>query len=27
VQQYRPVVQYVPAGTYTRVKPTCTQGC
>lgn len=27
VQQYRPVVQYVPAGTYTRVKPTCTKGC
>lgn len=27
VQQYRPVVQYVPAGTYTRVKPTCTNGC
>ena len=27
VQQYRPVVQYVPAGTYTRVKPTCTHGC
>lgn len=27
VQQYRPVVQYVPAGTYTRVKPTCTSGC
>ena len=27
VQQYKPVVQYVPAGTYTRVKPTCTQGC
>ena len=27
VQQYKPVVQYVPAGTYTRVKPTCTTGC
>ena len=27
VQQYKPVVQYVPAGTYTRVKPTCTSGC
>jgi hypothetical protein len=27
VQQYRPIVQYVPAGTYTRVKPTCTHGC
>lgn len=27
VQQYKPVVQYVPSGTYTRVKPTCTSGC
>lgn len=27
VQQYKPVVQYVPAGTYTRVKPTCSHGC
>lgn len=27
VQQYKPVVQYVPAGTYTRVRPTCKQGC
>lgn len=27
VQQYKPVVHYVPAGTYTRVKPTCTTGC
>ena len=27
VQQYKPVVQYVPAGTYTRVKPACTSGC
>ena len=27
VQQYKPVVTYVPSGTYTRVKPTCTQGC
>ena len=27
VQQYKPVVQYIPAGTYTRVKPTCTSGC
>ena len=27
VQQYKPVVQYVPAGTYTRVKPTCNHGC
>ena len=27
VQQYKPVVQYVPAGTYTRVKPACDKGC
>jgi hypothetical protein len=27
VQQYKPVVQYVPAGTYTRVKPACDNGC
>ena len=27
VQQYKPVVQYVPSGTYTRVKPTCNHGC
>jgi hypothetical protein len=27
VQQYKPVVHYVPAGTYTRVKPTCSHGC
>lgn len=27
VQQYKPVVQYVPAGTYTRVRPTCGHGC
>lgn len=27
VQQYKPVVQYVPAGTYTRVKPACNHGC
>lgn len=27
VQQYKPVVQYVPSGTYTRVKPVCNQGC
>lgn len=27
VQQYKPVVQYVPAGTYTRVKPACVNGC
>ena len=27
VQQYKPVVTYVPAGTYTRVKPTCSHGC
>jgi len=27
VQQYKPVVTYVPAGTYTRVKPTCNKGC
>ena len=27
VQQYRPVVQYVPSGTYTRVKPACGNGC
>lgn len=27
VQQYKPVVKYVPAGTYTRVRPTCNHGC
>ena len=27
VQQYKPVVTYVPAGTYTRVKPACNHGC
>lgn len=27
VQQYEPVVQYVPTTTYTRVKPTCNHGC
>ena len=27
VQQYEPVVQYIPTKTYTRVKPTCTSGC
>lgn len=27
VQTYKPVVQYVPAGTYTRVKPVCDNGC
>ena len=27
VQQYKPVVTYVPSGTYTRVKPTCNHGC
>ena len=27
VQQYKPVVKYVPTGTYTRVKPTCNHGC
>ena len=27
VQQYKPVVQYVPSGTYTRVKPACNDGC
>ena len=27
VQQYEPVVQYVPTKTYTRVKPTCNHGC
>ncbi len=27
VQQYKPVVQYVPSGTYTRVRPTCNHGC
>ena len=27
IQQYKPVVQYVPAGTYTRVKPACNKGC
>ena len=27
VQKYKPVVKYVPAGTYTRVKPACNHGC
>ena len=27
VQTYKPVVKYVPAGTYTRVKPACNKGC
>lgn len=27
VQTYKPVVKYVPAGTYTRVKPACNHGC
>ena len=27
VQKYKPVVTYVPDGTYTRVKPTCNHGC
>ena len=27
VQQYRPVVKYVPSGTYTRVRSACTHGC
>lgn len=27
VQQYEPVVQYVPTTTYTRVKPACDKGC
>ena len=27
VQQYKPVVKYVPSGTYTRVRPTCKRGC
>ena len=27
VQTYKPVVKYVPAGTYTRVKPVCNHGC
>lgn len=27
VQTYKPVVQYVPADTYTRVKPVCDKGC
>ncbi len=27
VQQYKPVVKYVPAGTYTRVRPACNHGC
>ena len=27
VQTYKPVVQYVPAGTYTRVKSVCDNGC
>lgn len=27
VQTYKPVVKYVPAGTYTRVRPTCNHGC
>lgn len=27
VQTYKPVVTYVPSGTYTRVKPACDFGC
>ena len=27
VQQYEPVVTYVPTTTYTRVKPACNHGC
>ena len=27
VQQYEPVVQYIPTTTYTRVKPACNHGC
>lgn len=27
VQKYKPVVKYVPDGTYTRVKPVCNHGC
>ena len=27
VQTYKPVVNYVPSGTYTRVKPVCDFGC
>jgi len=27
VQKYKPVVTYVPDGTYTRVKPACNHGC
>lgn len=27
VQTYKPVVKYVPAGTYTRVRPACDKGC
>ena len=27
VQKYKPVIKYVPDGTYTRIKPTCNQGC
>ena len=27
VQQYKPVIRYVPAGTYTRVRRTCNRGC
>lgn len=27
VQTYKPVVKYVPSGTYTRVKPVCDMGC
>ena len=27
VQTYKPVVNYVPNGTYTRVKPVCDMGC
>jgi hypothetical protein len=27
VQTYKPVVKYVPSGTYTRVKPACNHGC
>ena len=27
VQQYQPVIRYVPTGTYTRVRKTCNHGC
>ena len=27
VQQYKPVIRYVPSGTYTRVRRTCNRGC